>query len=51
METGASLRAKKSVGPKADGFFTLHSARGIFGGVHAAAENGFNFISLLCSES
>ena len=42
MRTGASLRAKKSAGPRADGFFTLRSARGIFAGVHAAAENDFS---------
>ena len=41
MRAGASLRAKKSAGPRADGFFTLRSARGIFVGVHAAAENDF----------
>ena len=45
METGSSLRAKKSAGPKAGRFFTLRSARSIFGGVHAAAENGFIILS------
>ena len=45
MRTGASLRAKKSAGPRADGFFTLRSARGIFVDVHAAAENDFNYFA------
>ena len=45
MMTGASLRAKKSAGVRNGGFFTLRSARSIFGGVHAAAENKFKFLS------
>ena len=42
MRAGASLRAKKSASVRTGRFFTLRSARSIFGGVHAAAENDFN---------
>ncbi|HIS66302.1 MAG TPA: hypothetical protein IAC18_01940 [Candidatus Scatomorpha merdipullorum] len=45
MMTGASLRAKKSAGVRTGRFFTLRSAQSIFGGVHAAAENKFKFLS------
>ena len=49
MMTGASLCAKKSAGVRNGGFFTLRSARSIFGGVHAAAENKFANIQYKCN--